>query len=182
MELKVKKFNDLITQNCKIIKDSHSGLSSLLKDYDFKSQDRSQIDRNLVRMSVASQKIIDLILPIPSAGEIHGLPKEATQLGDEPDVLIVDKENPTWDFRPWFAEKAGRLKNAINRVMNDLETNPEDLKLHPSFPESPEKFLAGLIRLNMAEIEQKADTILSMVESGRLTVTDVKLEGEEERE
>ncbi len=179
MELKVKKFNDLITQNCKIIKDSHLDLSSLLKDYDFKSHDRALIDRNLVRMSVASQKVIDLILPIPSAGEIAGLPKEATQLGDEIDVLIVDKENPNWDFRPWFAEKAGRLKKAINKVINYLETDPQDLELHPSYPKTPEQFLAVLINLNMAEVKEKAETILSMVESGRLTVTDVKLDEEE---
>ena len=179
MELKVRKFDDQIISSCEIIKKCHDHLSSILNDYDYKTCDRAKIDRNIVRMSVASDKIIDLILPIPSAGEIHGLPREATQFGDEPDVMIVDKDNPKWDFRPWFAEKSGALREAINKVMNYLETNPDDLVFHPTATTTPKKHISDMISHNMAEIEHMADAILSMIESGRLAITDVKLEEEE---
>ena len=78
-------------------------------------------------MSVASRRVLDLVAPLPSSGEIHGLPREATLLGDEPDVLIVDKENPKWDFRPWFTEKATVIGDSINKLMEYLETDPEEM-------------------------------------------------------
>jgi hypothetical protein len=68
MELKVEKFDSLIVENCKRIKKAHKGLTHLLRNYEYDHGERSQIDRNLVRLSVASQRITDLILPIPSTG------------------------------------------------------------------------------------------------------------------
>ena len=90
--------------------------------YRYPSYDnRAVIDRNLVAMAVASQNIIELVFPLPNAGEIHGLPREATILRDEPDIIVIDREHPQWDFRPWFSEKSGALKTAINELMEILE-------------------------------------------------------------
>jgi hypothetical protein len=175
MELKVEKFNDLIVKNCRIIKTAHKTLTDQLKNYKYDNSKRDQIDRNLVKLSVASQRIIDLILPIPSSGEIFGLPKEATEAADDPDVLIVDKENTNYDFRPWFAEKTGALKSAINKLMANLETNPADIDIHPLVDITALEHLRSLQNLYMAEIHQKADVIQEMIESGRLSITDVRL-------
>ena len=39
-----------------------------------------------------------------------------------------------------------------------------------------EKFVGGMLRSNMREIEGKTNAILEMVESGRLVIKDVKVE------
>lgn len=176
MELKVEKFNNLIIESCKKILGCHKDLTSLTNDYAFNKLDRASVDRNLVIVSVASQKLMDLVLPIPSSGEIHGLPKEATTLGIEPDVLIVNKDKPEWDFKPWFTEKVSAMKDAVNRLLEYLETDPKDVKLHPSASITSEAYLSGFISMNMSEIEHMANTILEMMLSGKLIVTDVKLE------
>ena len=95
MELNVTDYNEEVTEWCNNILASHYNLSFLPKDYSKEKvrKNRALIDRNLVRMNLSAQKIIDLVFPIPTAGQIHGLPKEATQAADEPDVIVVDKEH-----------------------------------------------------------------------------------------
>ncbi len=180
MDLKVEKYDDLIIESCKTVLHAYTDLNPILEDRKHNSEERGQIDRCLVRMTVASQKIIDLILPLPSSGEIHGLPRESTDAADDPDVLIVDKENQKFDFRPWFAEKTGALKRAIDSLMANLETNPEDVKIHPMADVTAVEHLRGMQKLNMSEILRKAETILEMVESGRISITDVRLDEEDE--
>ena len=171
MELKVQRFEDHILGNCRIILECHRELTKVLEGFAPGQAGRANTDRSLVRMSVASQKVLDLVAPHPSSGEIHGLPKEATLYGNEPDVLIVDRENPSWDFRPWFTEKATVIRESLNELMANLEIGPDD--------EEHLSLVRRRVRTNMAEIENKAEAILEMIESGRLNITDVKLEDDE---
>ncbi len=178
MELKVKEFNNLITHCCKTIQDSHSKLESILKDYDYKS-DRSQIDRNLIKMCVASQKLMNLVLPVPSTGEIYGLPEEATKLDLQDGLLIADKDNPDWDFRSWFIEKVSAIKDGVNELMDRLETDPEEYKIKATAQISTKEFITDMINSCMRRIPPYAQSILDMIRSGRLTVKNVRLEEEE---
>ena len=180
MELTVRKFDAHISTNCEIIKHCHAELTALLVEYKYNTADRPRIDRALVRMSIASRRVLDLVAPLPSTGEIHGLPREATILGDEPEVLIVDKENPKWDFRPWFTEKATVISDSLNKLMEYLETDPEEMAFAADASTTPLQFVTSMIRSNLAEIGDKAQLILDMTRSGRITILDVKLDDDEE--
>jgi hypothetical protein len=129
MDLRVNEYNDLIIDCCKIILQSHKSLESLLEEYDFDLSNRAGIDRNLIAMSVASNKMLDLVHPLPTSGEIHGLPKEATTEDFQDDVLIVDKDHPKWNFVPWFKEKTITIVDAVRELMELLERDPSKLNL-----------------------------------------------------
>lgn len=174
MELDVTNYDEAIAGWCKTILEAHKGLAFLTEDFSLQSvyEKRTTIDRNLIKMAVSSQRIIDLVFPIPNSGEIHGLPREATLLGDEPDIIVVDRDHPEWDFMPWFSEKSGALKTAINDLMEILES--------PSSLVSTESDVGQRVKSAMAGIEHKANAILEMIESGRLVIKDVKIDDWEE--
>jgi hypothetical protein len=176
MEIEIKDFNEFIIKCCKTIKECYDNLQSLLKDYNYFSADRAKIDRNLVKMSIASQKMLNLVMPLPSVGEIHGLPKEATEGVWQPNVTIVDGEHPSWDFKAWFVEKTSRVKKAIDKLMEDLELNPRELQLNADVPVAAEEYVSEMIGLHMEEIHHVNNAILSMCSSGRLSVSEVKVE------
>jgi hypothetical protein len=180
MDLKVRKFNDMIVGSCSVIRESCRALYRLQKSYSYRSPDRSEIDRQLVRISVASQRLTDLVFPLPSAYEIHGIPREAFQSEEEPNVLVVDRDHPQWDFMPWFKEKICRVQNAVNSLLGDFETDPEDLQLPQHLSITPEVYLAKRIRIHIAKIDSLVDNLLHMLQSGRLTVSKVRLVKEEE--
>lgn len=158
MDLNVQKFNDMITDNCQTLLNSHAEISGHIRQSGIVSEKRASIDRNLVTMSVASQKILDLVAPLPSTGTIMGLPDEATSFGDELDVLIVDKENPHWDFRPWFTEKSTVIRDSVNRLMALLEDSDK---------ETPDEVSISMTRSALAEIHNKAEAIIEMITSER---------------
>jgi hypothetical protein len=180
MELKIKEFNNLIIHCCKTIQDSHGKLESILKNYDCQEADRSLIDRNLIKMCVASQKLMNLVLPVQSTGEIYGLPEEVTKLDLQDGLLIADKEHPDWDFKNWFKEKVSAIKDGVNELMEWLETDPEEYKIKATAQISAKEFITDMINSCMRRIHPYAQTILDMIRSGRLTVKNVRLEVEED--
>jgi len=111
MELNVRKFNAHISTNCEIIKQCHTELTDVLSNYECSNLNRAEIDRALVRMSVASRRVLDLVA---------------------------------------------------------------DARM------TPLEFVKSMVRSNLAEIEDKAQAILDMIRSGRITVIDVKLDEDEE--
>jgi hypothetical protein len=36
---------------------------------------------------------------------------------EKPDGMIVNKEQPDWDFRPWFYEKFGSVERGVEAVV-----------------------------------------------------------------
>lgn len=174
MELNISNYEQAIAGWCETILESRKKLLFLTEGFAVKTvyDKRAVIDRNLVAMTVASQKVINLVFPLPSAGEIHGLPKEAAMLGDEPDIIVIDRDHPHWNFKPWFSEKSGALKTAVEDLMEALE--------YPSSLVSSEEDIERNVKSSMAEIENKAATILEMIETGRLAIKDVKLDEWEE--
>ena len=178
MDLQVNNYNEAVIEWCNTILKSHYNLSFLTKKNteDTVRENRVLIDRNLIQMTLASQYLVGLVFSIPNAGEIHGLPREATQAADEPDVIVVDKEQPQKDFKSWYGEKSGILKDAVHRLMVYLELDYETKAASHMSKEEWEKFVGGMLRSNMREIEGKTNAILEMVESGRLVIKDVKVE------
>ncbi len=178
MELKVQNFDKFIQDQCKIIIDSASNLGPLFKSYDF--AEKSKIDRQIVKMTLAVQQIYSLAFPIPGSGEFHGLPKEITEAADDPDILVVDSENPGWDFGPWFRQKVSMTKKASNHLLEYYEKDPTELKVAPNSGTTPKKFIMWMLEHHLKSIKAYAEAILSMFESSRLKVRDVRLEEEED--
>jgi len=141
MDLQVKEYNELIVNCCKIILQSYSNLEFLLEEYDYNTSNRAEIDRNLISMAVASKKMLDLVNPLPTSGEIHGLAKEATTVDFQDEVLIVDKNHPKWNFIPWLKEKTCMIEEAIKKLMEFLEHNPDKLNLHPKTIMTSKKYI-----------------------------------------
>ncbi len=84
MEIEWQDFNEIVLNECNNVKQHAQELESLLADYCYDTPLRSKIDRTLVKLSITSQKLMDLVMPIPSTGEIFGLPREATSNADLP--------------------------------------------------------------------------------------------------
>jgi hypothetical protein len=139
---------------------------------------RSIIDRNLVRMNLCAQKIIDLVFPIPEAGEIYGLPKEATSAADDPKVLVAHGDRPQWDFKPWFGEKAGALKKAIHTLTEELEIEFDSSAGTHLSQEKGDSLVGSMVASKMGVIERNSRALLDMITSGKLIIKDVRLEEE----
>ncbi len=177
MELKVQNFDRFVQDQCKSIIDTARNLESLFKSYDF--AEKLKTDRQIVKMALAVQQICSIAFPTPGSAEFFGMPKEATEAADNPDILVVDIEHPNWDFRPWFKGKINSLRDGFEGLLENYEKDPNELKLAPNAGITSKEFLLGMLEHNMKAIRAYAGAVLSMFESGRLTVRDVRLEEEE---
>lgn len=174
MELKVENFDQFIQDQCKIIIDCISSLESLFKKFNF--QDKTKTDRLMIKLTLAVQSLCSIAFPNPSSAEFFGMPKEATEAADNPDVIVVDRDHPKWDFKPWFQGKVNNIKAAFEGLLEYYEKDPLELKLAPNCEMTPKEFILGGIDFKIRVIKAYADVILSMFESGRLSVRDVKIE------
>lgn len=175
MKLEVVDYNSLIIDSCGTVLDAYNAMDPLIHPHEFGRSQRAVVDRNLIRMIIASDRILDLVLPVPTAGEIHGLPREATTASDDFEIVIVDRENPSWDFKPWFAEKASNLKGAVTKVAVELEQELSRVPKDEASETEIEKFKRSVIRPHFDEIQARAHTILDMMQSGKLIVKGSRL-------
>lgn len=160
---------------CNNVKQYAQELESFLVDYCYNTPLRNKIDRALVKLSIASQKLMDLIMPIPSTGEIFGLPQEATSNADLPKPILVHKDRSGWDYMPWFCEKVTRIRQAVNRLMQELEKNPEEIEINSTFWNSPVDYIKDGIELQLGEMCHPNDALLTLFESGELSIGDVEI-------
>ncbi|GAH41773.1 unnamed protein product, partial [marine sediment metagenome] len=109
MELKVQNFDQFIQEQCKNLDKYCSGLEPLFNKFNF--QDKSQTDRLMIQLTLAVQSLCSIAFPTPGSAEFFGMPKEATEAADNPDVIVVDRDHPKWDFKPWFQEKVNNIKS-----------------------------------------------------------------------
>jgi len=68
----------------------------------------------------------------------------------------------------------------FERLLENYEKDPNELKLAPNAGITPKEFLLGMLEHNLKVIKAYSGSVLSMFESGRLSVRDVRLEEEEE--
>ena len=174
MELSVQTFDSFIQNECRKIQEYVSSLKGLFERYDF--QERSKSDRIMIQLALSVQNLCKIAFPTPASAEFFGMPKEATSAADDPDVIVVDKENPSWDFKPWFQEKTNNIRPAYEGLLEYYEKNPREFSLAPNAGISSEQFIRERLEHEIQTIEANAKAILSMFESGRLTVKDVRLE------
>ena len=177
MELKTQNFDRYIQNQCRDILEHLVSLMFYVKDLSY--QDKSQSDRLMIQLSLSIQNFCRIALPTPSSGEIIGMPREATESADDPDVIVVDKVRPEWDFKPWLQEKTNNVRQAYEGLLEYYEKNPREFTLAPNAGISSEQFIQERLEHEIQTIEAYAEAILSMFESGRLTVRDVRLEEED---
>ena len=176
MELKTQNFDRFIQEQCAAIVEYSISLRQQFKNLNY--QDKSQPDRLMIQLALSIQNLCKVVFPTPSSGEIIGMPREATESADDPDVIVVDKEHPEWDFKPWLQEKANNIRQAFEGLLEYYEKNPREFTLAPNAGISSEQFIQERLDHEIQTIEAYAEAIRSMFESGRLTVRDVRLEDE----
>ncbi len=176
MKLKVQNFDQFIQDQCKNINEYSSSLEPLFKTFNF--YDKSKTDRLMIQLTLAVQNLCSIAFPASSSGEFFGLPKEATEAADNPDVIVVDKDNPKWDFRPWFKGKINNLKNGFEGLLEYYEKDPNEFKIAPNAGITAKEFILDMMNHELKTIKAYAGVVLSMFESGRLNVRDVRLEDE----
>jgi len=175
MEIEWQDFNEIVLNECNNVKQHAQELESLLADYCYDTPLRSKIDRTLVKLSITSQKLMDLVMPIPSTGEIFGLPRESTSNADLPKPILVHKDRTGWDYMPWFCEKVTRIRQAVNRLMQELEKNPEEIEINSTFWNSPVDYIKDGIELQLDEMRHVNDALLTLFKSGELSIGDVEI-------
>ena len=173
MELKTQNFDRFILQQCTDILRHSTSLQKLLNNSS--SQEKSKADRMMVQLTLSVQNLCKIAFPTPSSAEFFGMPKEATDAADDPDVIMVDSERPEWDFKPWFQEKTNNIRQAFESLLEHYEKNPRELALAPNAGISPEQFIQERLDREIQTIKAYTEAIRSMFESGRLTVRDVRL-------
>ena len=176
MELKVQNFDQFIQEQCKNLDKYCSSLESLFKEFNF--QDKSQTDRLMIQLTLTVQNLRGIAFPTPASAEFFGMPKEATEAADNPDVIVVDRDHPNWDFRPWFKEKANNIRQAFEGLLEYYEKDPNEIKLASNTRTTPKELILDMLGHDLQTIKAYADAILPMFESGRLNIRDVRLEEE----
>ncbi len=176
MELKVKNFDKFIQLQCKDIIESVSSLEKLFKGYS--PREKQETDRLMIKLALSVQNLSRIAFPAIGSGEFFGLPKENTDAVDEPDIIVVDRDNPNWDFRPWFAEKTNKIKHAFEGLLENYEIDISEVTLAPNSGVKPIDFIYDKLRFETKILTAYSEAILNMFESGRLSVRDVKLEEE----
>ena len=126
MELKVKNFYKIIQKQCRDITGSATSLNKNFMRYN--PWEKQETDRLMIRLALSVQNLTKIAFPAIGSGEFFGLDKENT---DEPDVIVADRENPQWDFKPWFAEKTNNIKQAYEALLENYEIDISEVVLAP---------------------------------------------------
>ena len=71
------------------------------------------------------------------------------------------------------------MKEPFNDMLRYYEKDLNEFKVAPNNPLSSKEFILEMIEHDLKTIKAYAEAVLSMFESGRLKVRDVKLEEEE---
>ena len=172
MKLKVKNFDEYIQVQCRDIINSASSLNKLF----MRSFEKQEIDRLMIKLALSVQNLTKIPFPAIGSGEFFGLEKENTDAADEPDIIVVDRENPQWDFKPWFADKTNNIKQAYEQLLENYEIDISDIVLAPNSGIKPVDFVADKLKFEVKVLISYSEAILQMFESGRLSVRDVRLE------
>lgn len=174
MELKVENFDEFIQEQCINIIGSASTLNKLFMKYN--PREKQETDRLMIRLAFSVQNLTKIAFPSIGSGEFFGLDKANTDAADEPDIVVFDRENPKWDFKPWFAEKSNNIKRAYEELLENYETDISKVVLAPNSGLKPVDFIAEKLKHETKVLISYSEAIIQMFESGRLSVRDVKLE------
>lgn len=174
MPIKFEDYGNLIVESCKLIIDGIKSVEPILnRTSSLPEKDVAKIDRMFVRLTLLTRGLRELVYPTPSSGEIHGLPREATDGASKPEPIATHTERPDWDFQPWLTEKVLAMSKAMDLLIREAEKKFHSHKPLPGkIAGSPDLvFHAGCV-CNLAKV------MIEMFESDQLKYSDVEIEEE----
>jgi len=163
MDIKESDFSAKALEHAKRISSGIAKLAETIKD---EKTATPFADRLLLTLLVDSRHLLDFVAPLKSVGEIHGMPKHATDGADRPEPIVFRKEDPSKDFGPWWLEKTSRIHAALFMLAEWLQQEPSELN-------------ASLINLRIGETNHVISSVIQLLEDD-LIIREVKIEGNEE--
>lgn len=127
--------------------------------------DLPNIAPDLLTIYVAVDELLELAVPTPSEGEIHGLPKMATTTHFSR-LTFKHADNPDWDYQPWFAGKIVATKDHIRRA----------IEVWREFQEGPDQKLREELLRHVTNCQTYADLVYQEVINDRLEITELSAE------
>jgi hypothetical protein len=160
-----------LTHHLSAILEDCRRIESALQAYLKASDERPNINFEMLRILSNALSAYELLEPDREAGEFHGLPR-AVCVTEEPTPLEVRhvERNAEWDFRPWLCEKLGRLQIAAKGLVGYWLTDPNSVVLHKESPVTARDWLRQSIALYFGELKQKALTVFEEVCSDKLKI------------
>ena len=126
------------------------------------------IDRLLVALLCHSRRLLDVVAPLKSVGEIHGLPKPYTDGAGRPEPIIFREQDPSRDFGPWWLEKTGRIHGRLFELAEKLDGPRSDTDM-------------SLIRLSISEILHLSGSVIELLNED-LRIREVRFDDADEDE
>lgn len=160
------KSSDLTHKTAEIL-EIQKKISEKLEPYLVTETERPDISYELLKMLVIADEILEAANPSKTTGEIFGLPKEAVY-GSKSAYEFSNEES--WDFRPWFIEKASNVKNGILITYKYWEMKPSQVKLKENAPMSSAEWIKDGIYGGLNMVKAYAETIFKMIRNDKITV------------
>jgi hypothetical protein len=162
-----KELTDLSATILETLNKIEPDIINYLKD----SVQRPAIDFYLLKIISYSIKANQMISPRETIGEIHGIPREFTDLNTKPGFTIKNVDQSSeWDFTPWLKEKLNRLETAAQLLIEEWLKELNDIKLRPDAPMTPAEFIRSGISMNFNEVHRMATTIFEELCNNKLQI------------
>lgn len=160
-----------LTHHLSTILEDCRRIEPALQAYLKTSDERPNINFELLRILSNSLAAYGLLEPDKEAGEFHGLPRAAcvTEKPSKLEIRHTERE-VEWDFRPWLCEKLSRLQKAAKGTVAYWLTEPSSVVLHKEASVTARDWLRQMIALHFGELKQKALTVFEEVCSDRLEI------------
>lgn len=156
-----------ILEDCKRIE-------PMLMAYLNETDKRPEISAELLRILSNALGAYELLQSNKSAGEFHGLPREACSSDVDPQVAIRHIERPAdWDFHPWLLEKLNAMQSAAQELVKEWLTDVNSISLREGSPITPREWLRSGILRQFRELQDKAKTIFEEICSDRLQIQSI---------
>jgi len=107
-------------------------------------------DKILLKLLADSRRLLNFVAPILTTGEIHGLPKSATEADKRPAPIVFREGDPSRDFGAWWYEKTSRVHVRLFELVDLLDR-----------PESERN--KQIIRLSLGETEMLLSSIFQLL-------------------
>lgn len=118
--------------------------------------------KTLLKLLADSRRLLNFVAPILTTGEIHGLPKSATEADKRPAPIVFREEDPSRDFGNWWYEKTSRVHARLFELVDlldrpDSETRQESIRLNVDETEMLLKSILQLLGEDLRIREVKAE-------------------------
>jgi len=125
-------------------------------------RDTPELADELLTIYSALDDLLELALPTPSEGQLHGLPKKATTTHFST-LLFRHVDNPDWDYRTWFAEKTIKARDYLRQAVQTWQ----------DFREEPTPELCESLSRHIDNCQTYAGLVYQEVLNGRIEIKEL---------